>query len=161
MKNLYNMRKLIFSTALILAGSFVMAQQAPRQKTKAEMMAKRTEMKEIREAKQRQHLAEMEKELNLSKAQVAQIQAMQEKRKAERLTKLQTAKKERGERNTEMKEKMQRRDDEMRRILSPEQFEKWNANRKGKMMERRGKFQNKKGVHPRHQKMDKMRSNPV
>ncbi len=146
------MKKIFLSAAVFAMGTFAMAQQTPEpQKTRAEMMKQRAEKDQNREERHAKHMAQMKQELNLSDAQVAQINAMHERRKAERLTKPVESMEQRQAKSSEMKQKMQQKDAEMRKILSAEQYEKWNANRKAKMEQRKGKFQNKKGDRQRLQ----------
>ncbi|WP_332022850.1 hypothetical protein [Kaistella sp.] len=69
------MKKIVFSAAFVVMGTFAMAQQTPmmNKKDPAEMEQKRQEK-----------LKMMQAELNLTGAQVAQIKALQDKKMAER-----------------------------------------------------------------------------
>lgn len=124
------MKKLVLA-AFIGLGSFAMAQQStpltPQQKE--ERQAKRAEMHQ-------QRMNEMKQELGLSDSQVAQINALQDRRKAEMKTKMDAQKADR-------KAKNQAADDEMRKILSPDQYTKWQASRKEKMEKRKEMMKNK------------------
>lgn len=124
------MKKLVLA-AFIGLGSFAMAQQGspltPQQKE--ERQAKRAEMHQ-------QRMNEMKQELGLSDSQVAQINALQDKRKAEMKTKMDAQKAER-------KAKNKAADDEMRKILSPDQYTKWQASRKAKMEKRKEMMKNR------------------
>ena len=139
------MKKLIFGMALIGMGSFAMAQQVqPTPQQRAERQAKRVEMQKQNEAKRAQHLAEMEKELGLDKTQVAQIKAIQDRNQAERKAENQRNMELRKQKMEVMKKKKQDMDNEMRRILTPEQYQKWEAKKQARMQERKEKFQNRK-----------------
>lgn len=124
------MKRLVLAVFIGL-GSFAMAQQAspltPQQKE--ERQAKRAEMHNER-------MAQMKQELGLSDSQVTQINALQDKRKAEMKLKMEAQKAER-------KAKNKAADDEMRKILSPDQYAKWQANKKAKMDNRKEMMKNR------------------
>ncbi|MFL9834558.1 Spy/CpxP family protein refolding chaperone [Chryseobacterium terrae] len=109
------MKKLVLAAAFIVTGSFAMAQQVNPQGKKIN----REEMHKKMEMKHQERMNEMQKELNLNESQVAKIKDLHEKRKAE------------------MKAKRQQMDNDMKTILSPDQYDKWQASRKAKMEERK------------------------
>lgn len=122
------MKKLIASLA-IFGATFAMAQQTPRQMDPA----KKQEM----QAKKQAHLDAMKKDLNLTSAQVNQLKAITDKHQAQR-------EKERMEMQQLRKQKMeagkmqkQQMDDEIRKILTPEQYQKWQLKKKENMQNRR------------------------
>lgn len=127
------MKKLVFSLALVTIGTFAMAQHSPMKKMdKADMQQK----KEAR-------MQEMKQQLGLSDAQVAKLNALQEKKSAERLqahTKQMEAKK------ADMKAKREQADNDLKQILTPEQYTKWQTIRKQKMEERKTKMMERKSA---------------
>lgn len=127
------MKKLLFSMAILGLGTFAMAQ-----KTESNMKMNSPEMKQKMEMKQQQHLDKMKTDLNLSDAQVIQIKEMQEKQHQQRRAKMDAAK----SKNAMMKNRGAA-NDEMKSILTPAQYEKWQASRTEKMQMRKDKMQNK------------------
>ncbi len=128
--------------ALALSGTFAMAQEkatsaiSPEQK-KAQIMEKNAEIRN------RSQLERMKKELNLTDDQVTKIKALQDKKlqevKAQRI-KMQEVKKENEETRKTVKNDM---DNELKKILTPEQYTKWDTNRKereAKIKERSSKM---------------------
>jgi Spy/CpxP family protein refolding chaperone len=144
--NLFNdMKKLILAAAFLSLGTFAMAQKAPvTPEQKVAMEKRRAEMQQNREVKQQQHLSEMQKELNLTKVQVDKIHAIQDRHQAERKTQMQQNQQLRKQKMEGMKLKQQQMDNEMRAILTPEQYQKWQAKKQMKMAERKAKFQHNK-----------------
>ena len=141
------MKKLIFGIALIGMGGFAMAQQTqPTAQQKAEREARRMEMQQKNTERRAQHLEQIKQELNLSDAQMTKLRAMQDRKAAERKGEMQKNQEMRKEKMAMMKEKRQQHNNEMKQILTPEQFQKWEANRKAKMQERKEKFQDRKDV---------------
>ena len=109
------MKKLVLAIAFIGMGSFVMAQQSPlTAQQKADRQAKKTEMHDKR-------MSKMQQELGLTDSQVAQINALQDKRKGEMKANMQAQTADRRAQN-------QAANDEMKRILTPDQYTKWQAN---------------------------------
>lgn len=116
------MKKLILSAAFLGLGVFGFAQQA----TKADMGQKRAE-----------YLQKMKQELNLSDTQVAQLKALHASKAAERKQDFDTKK---GERMQKMKEN----EAEVQKILTPEQFKKFQELKAKKMAERKENFKDRK-----------------
>lgn len=110
------MKKLVLGLAFASMGTFAMAQQAPVNKERKAKM----------EYNYQQKMEEMQKELNLTDAQMNQMKALHEKRKAERND---TMKKSIEQRNA----KKEAHKAEMKAILTPEQYQKWEAKRAEKM----------------------------
>jgi len=129
------MKKIILSIALIGIGSFAMAQQTTT--TPQNREAKRTEFQQQRMQKEQEHLDQMQKDLNLNQSQVAQIKALHEKRKAEMKAEFDKNKDARQAKMEEMKAKRAQMDADMKNILTPDQYNKWQADRKAKMEQRK------------------------
>lgn len=129
------MKKLVLSAAFVAVGTFSMAQQTPmtQKKDPAQMEQKREEK-----------LKEMKTELQLSDAQVAKIKELQDRKMAERKQAVPQIKAERKARMEKMKAKRDEMNAEMRQILTPAQYDKWEANKKAKMQERQSKMQMRK-----------------
>lgn len=127
------MKKLVLAIAFIGIGSFAMAQQT----TPQDRVAKRAEMQQKMQQKEQEHLAEMQKDLNLNASQVAQIKALHETRKAEMKAEFEKNKEVRQAKMEEMKAKRAQMDADMKKILTPEQYDKWQADRKTKMEQKR------------------------
>lgn len=123
------MKKLVLAIAFIGMGSFAMAQQT----TPQDREARRAEMQQ----KEQEHLAQMQKDLNLNASQVAQVKALQEKRKAEMKADFVKNKEVRQAKMEEMKAKRAQMDADMKKILTPDQYDKWQADRKVKMEQKR------------------------
>jgi len=136
--NLEQMKKLVLAIVFIGMGGFAMAQQAPQDKK-----INREEMKHKMQQKEQERIAEMQKELNLNESQVAQIKGLHEKRKAEMKNDFEKNKEQRQARMEKMKAKRQQMDNDMKKILSPEQYDKWQAGKKAKMEERRAMMKEK------------------
>lgn len=132
------MKKLVLSVAFATVGTFAMAQQRPQQQMPSKWGEEHQQMMEQRRA---QHLAEMQKDLNLSQAQVAQIKALHEKNQAQREQQRVQNQQLRMQRMEAVKKNRQQTDDEMRKILTPEQYTKWQAKRQQQMMNRTDKMQ--------------------
>jgi len=116
------MKKLILSAAFLGLGVFGFAQTT----TKADFTQKKAE-----------RLQQMKQELNLTDAQVAQIKALHESKAAERKQEM-TAKKE------DRMQKMKENEAEMQKILTPEQYKKFQELKAKKMAERKAQFQDRK-----------------
>lgn len=127
------MKKLVLAIACIGIGSWAMAQQT----TPQDRETRRAEMQQKMQQKEQEHLAQMQKDLNLTTSQVAQVKALQEKRKAEMKADFVKNKEARQARMEEMKAKRAQMDADMKKILTPEQYDKWQADRKAKMEERK------------------------
>ncbi|MCD9856381.1 hypothetical protein LUD75_16785 [Epilithonimonas sp. JDS] len=118
------MKKIILSAAFLGLGVFGFAQQT----TKADFTQKRAEK-----------LQQMKQELNLSDAQVAQIKALHEAKAAERQQNV-SAKKE------DRMQKMKQNEAEMQKILTPEQYKKFQELKAKKMAERKENFKGRKSA---------------
>ncbi|MDQ0478047.1 hypothetical protein [Chryseobacterium sp. MDT2-18] len=118
------MRKLILSAAFLTIGTFAMAQQTEKMK----------QMDPVKmEQKRAEHLKKMQSELNLSDAQVSKIKALQDKKMAERMKNAPQKQAERKARMEKMNALRAQHEAEMKQILTPEQYQKWQANKKQKM----------------------------
>ncbi|PZU81201.1 MAG: hypothetical protein DI529_15845 [Chryseobacterium sp.] len=118
------MKKLILSAAFLGLGVFGFAQTT----AKADYSQKKAE-----------RLQQMKQELNLTDAQVAQLKALHESKAAERKQEM-TAKKE------DRMQKMKENEAEMQKILTPEQYKKFQELKAKKMAERKEKFQERKSA---------------
>ncbi|WP_027380319.1 hypothetical protein [Chryseobacterium daeguense] len=129
------MKKLVLAIAFIGMGGFAMAQQTTP--TPQEKEAKRAEMKQKFQQREQEHLAQMQKDLNLSQDQVDKIKALHEKKKSEMKANFDKNKETRQAKMEQMKAKRAEMDAEMKQILTPEQYGKWQADRKEKMEKRK------------------------
>ncbi|MDM1557494.1 hypothetical protein PYS58_18680 [Chryseobacterium indologenes] len=127
------MKKLVLAIAFIGMGGFAMAQQT----TPQDREARRAEMQQKMQQKEQEHLVQMQKDLNLNATQVAQVKALQEKRKAEMKADFEKNKEVRQAKMEEMKAKRAQMDADMKKILTPDQYDKWQADRKNKMEQKR------------------------
>ncbi len=132
------MKKLVLAIALIGTGSFAIAQQAPHDKN-----VNKEEMHQKMQQKEQERMAEMQKDLNLNQNQIAQIKNLHEKRKAEMKNEFDKNKEQRQAKMGQMKAKREQMDNDMKKILSPEQYDKWQAGKKAKMEERRAMMKEK------------------
>ena len=119
---------------MIGMGSFAMAQQTT---TPPDKQARRAEMQQKMQEREQEHMAKMQKELNLNQTQVTQIKALNEKRKAEMKATFDQNKENREAQMDQMKAKRAQMDAEMKNILTPQQYDKWQADRKAKMEQRK------------------------
>ena len=126
------MKKNVFSAAFVVMATFAMAQQTPmmNKKDPAEMEQKRQEK-----------LKMMQAELNLTSAQVAQIKALQDKKMAERQQNAPQMQAERKAKMEAMKARQEQWNAEMRKILTPEQYQKWETKKQQNMQNKRQKMQ--------------------
>lgn len=127
------MKKLVLAIAFIGMGSFAMAQQT----TPQDKQAKRAEMQQKMQQRDQEHIEKMQKDLNLNQTQVAQIKDLHEKRKAEMKAEFDKNKGERQAKMEKMKVKREQMDADMKKILTPQQYDKWQADRKVKMAQRK------------------------
>ena len=113
------MKKIVLSAAFVILGTFAMAQQTPmmNKKDPAQMEQKRQEKLKV-----------MQTELNLTNAQVAQIKALQDKKMAERQQNAPQMQAERKAKMEAMKARQEQWNAEMRKILTPEQYQKYQKN---------------------------------
>ena len=126
------MKKVVLSAAFVILGTFAMAQQTPmmNKKDPAQMEQKRQEK-----------LKMMQTELNLTNAQVAQIKALQDKKMAERQQNAPQMQAERKAKMEAMKARQEQWNAEMRKILTPEQYQKWETKKKQNMQNKGQKMQ--------------------
>ena len=126
------MKKIVFSAAFVVMGTFAMAQQTPmmNKKDPAQMEQKRQEK-----------LKMMQAELNLTSAQVAQIKALQDKKMAEKQQNAPQMQAERKAKMEAMKARQEQWNAEMRKILTPEQYQKWETKKKQNMQNKGQKMQ--------------------
>ena len=126
------MKKIVLSAAFVIIGTFAMAQQTPmmNKKDPAQMEQKRQEK-----------LKMMQTELNLTNAQVAQIKALQDKKMAERQQNAPQMQAERKAKMEAMKARQEQWNAEMRKILTPEQYQKWETKKKQNMQNKGQKMQ--------------------
>ena len=119
------MKKLVLSLAFVGLGAIAMAQQ--QQKMPPQMDP------ETMQQRQDQRLAQMQRDLNLSPSQVSQIKALQDKRQGERMNNRIEMQKAKKMRQDKMKKNRQEMDNDMKRILTPEQYQKWQTMRQNRM----------------------------
>ena len=126
------MKKIVLSAAFVIIGTFAMAQQTPmmNKKDPAQMEQKRQEKLKV-----------MQTELNLTNAQVAQIKALQDKKIAERQQNAPQMQAERKAKMEAMKARQEQWNAEMRKILTPEQYQKWETKKKQNMQNKGQKMQ--------------------
>ncbi|ASW74887.1 hypothetical protein IQ37_12690 [Chryseobacterium piperi] len=134
------MKKLVLAIAFIGMGSFAMAQQT----TPQEKQATRAEMQQKMQQKEQEHLEKMQKDLNLNQTQVAQIKDLHAKRRAEMMASFEKSKGNRQAKMEQMKAKRAQMDADMKNILTPEQYTKWQADRQAKMEQRKAMMKDKK-----------------
>jgi len=118
--------KKLFLAALLVVGLATFAQDKKERPSRAEME------KMSPEQRNELHLKKMTSELDLNAKQQEQISQII----SEKSTKREAMKTERKNKMLEEKKEM---DEKMKKILTPEQYEKWNANkekRRGQMKER-------------------------
>lgn len=120
------MKKLILSSAFLGLGVFGFAQTTSDRKGDFEQ-------------KKAARMQEMKQELNLTDAQVAQLKALHESKAAERKQEMATKKIDRAQ-------KMKENEAEMQKILTPEQYKKFQELKAKKMAERKEKFQERKSA---------------
>jgi len=120
------MKKLFLTAAFLGLGVFGFAQTT--QARKADFEQKKAE-----------RLQKMKQELNLSDAQVAQIKALHERKAAERKQEM-LAKKE------DRMKMMKDNEADMQKILTPEQYKKFQELKAKKMAERKGQYQKRKAA---------------
>ena len=118
------MKKLILSAAFLGLGVFGFAQ---------------TTAKTDHSQKKAEHLQKLKQELNLTDAQVAQLKALHESKAAERKQEMKAKKEDRMQ-------KMKENEAEMQKILTPEQYKKFQELKAKKMAERKEHFQKRKAA---------------
>lgn len=121
------MKKLFLTAAFLGLGIFGFAQTTDR---KADFEQKKAE-----------RMQKMKQELNLSDAQVEQIKALHAKKAVERKQEMAAKKEDR----TKM---MKNNEAEMQKILTPDQYKKFQDMKARKMAERKELFQKRKAAEP-------------
>lgn len=132
------MKKLLLSAAFLAIGTFAMAQQ----NNQMQKMQKRDPAQ--MEQKRAERMKMMQTELNLSNDQVAKIKDLQDRKMAERKANEPQMKADRKAKMEEMKTKRDQWNSEMKQILTPEQYQKWQSNNKGKMQDLKGKMDDRR-----------------
>lgn len=125
------MKKLFLSMAFVGLGTFAMAQQ-----TQPTMKADRGGHGQNMEMRQQKQLDNLKAELNLTDAQVSQIKAVQQKNMAERKANMSnnnSATMSKADRKDVKMEKRNNMQDEMKQILTPNQYTKWELHMKQKL----------------------------
>lgn len=128
------MKKLVLSIALVGFGTFAMAQSTTNQSEN-----RPRPNKEMMQKMQTERLAKMKEELNLTDDQVSQIKALQEKQQTER-------KAEQKEQREEMKARRENMNAEMKKILTAEQYTKWQNQEKERMQNMKNRMPMKKSA---------------
>ena len=126
------MKKIFLTLALGIA-TITFAQQGNPEMKKQNWEDRKVQMQE----KQQKHLEKMKQDLNLSEVQVKQIKDLQDKEFADREANFKQKEAMRAEKMKEMKAKRDAHNAEMKKILSPEQYQKWEKQRDEKMQERK------------------------
>ncbi len=111
------MKKLVLSAAFIVLGTFAMAQTEKFQKMDPAKM----------EQKRAEKMQKMKADLGLSDDQVAKIKALQDKKMEERKANAPQLQAERAAKAEQFKAKKEQYKAEMKAILTPEQYQKWEA----------------------------------
>src|SRR5690606_10577670 len=109
------MKKVVFAAVLFAAGTFAMAQQS------------------VATDSQQAEMAKMKAELGLSQDQMLKIEAMHNKHRAERKVQMDKSREAMKQNMEQMKAKKEARNAEMKAILTPEQYAKWQEGRAAKM----------------------------
>lgn len=129
-----HMKKIVLSAAFAVIGTFAMAQQSPQMQKKDP-----AQMEQMRAEK----LQKMKTELNLSDQQVAKIKSLQDKKIAERKENAPKIQAERKAKMEAMKAKKEQWNAEMKQILTPEQYQKWQTKQKERMENKHEKHMKK------------------
>ena len=148
------MKKIFLTLALGIA-TITFAQQGNPEMKKQNWEDRKVQMQE----KQQKHLEKMKQDLNLSEAQVKQIKTLQDKEFADREANFKQKEAMRAEKMKEMKAKRDAHNVEMKKILSPEQYQKWEKQRDEKMQERKEMMKErggKKGMRAKKMPVDEM-----
>ena len=132
------MKKLFLGAAFLTLGTFAMAQQNDQM----QKMQKRDPAQ--MEQKRADNMKMMQSDLNLSTAQVAQIKALQDKRMEERKANAPQMQTDRKAKMEMMKSKKDQWNSEMKQILTPDQYQKWQSMRKEKMHDRKSNMDMRK-----------------
>ena len=130
--------KKIFLTLALGVATITFAQQMDRP-AKMDPEQRKAEMQK----KQQEHLDKMSKDLNLSKDQVKKIKDLQDKQMADMQKNMQQRDVDRKAKMDEMKKKQDAHAAEMKKILTPEQYDKWQKQRLENMQKQRDAWKNK------------------
>lgn len=130
------MKKVFLGIGLFGMMGFAMAQQTTPQDRQQRMQERQAKM----EQKHQERMAEMQKDLNLSPDQIQKINVMHQARKNERAVQMQQRQEMRKQKMAEMDKRRKETDDQMRQILNPDQYAKWQAKKQAKMQENKGKW---------------------
>lgn len=120
------MKKIFLATLLIGSTGMIMAQQTPDKS--ADMKAK----KEKREKMHEDHFNKMKTELNLTPDQEQKIKALHEQNKQEMKQNHEVMK-------AKMDAKREQNDAQMKQILTPEQYTKWQALKEKRKAEKKAR----------------------
>ena len=119
--------------AAVCLGTFAMAQQTQS----STMKMKNGDMKQKMEMHQQKRLDKMKTDLNLNDDQMMKIKMMQQERAQDRQNKMA------GKRDAKMQNRKNEKN-QMKQILTPEQYTKWESHMKDKMEKNKGKKMMKK-----------------
>lgn len=141
-------KKLILSLAITGFGFVSYAQRKMPPKKDVDRQSKIEE-------KRAKRMTEMQKDLNLTPQQVSQIEAVQDKRAILREQKRQQMLEQRKSKMAMRKKDSAQTDKEMREILTPEQYQKWEASKEDKFRSRHNKMMRDRerlrpGMHKKH-----------
>ncbi len=134
------MKKVFLSLAFVAIGTFAMAQ-------KTDKMQKMDPVK--MEQKRADHLMKMKTEYNLSDAQVMKIKGLQDQRMAQRKLEAPQRQAERKAKMEMMRTKRTQHNAEMRQIMTPDQYQKWEA-KQNQNRQQRGKMVKNNRMHRMH-----------
>lgn len=130
------MKKIILSAAFVAVGTFAIAQQNMgnmQRKDPAQMEQKRAE-----------NMKQMQSDLNLTSAQMAQIKALHDKKMADRKANAPQMQADRKAKMDRMKSNQEEWNGEMKKILTPDQYKTWEAKKQEKMQNKRNNMQQRK-----------------
>lgn len=128
------MKKIVLSALFVITGSFAMAQQGAMMKNRSP---------EQMEQRRADNMKQMQANLNLTPAQVTQINTLHDKKMAERNQNMPMMQAQRKAKMQAMQEKRTQHAAEMRKILTPEQYKKWEVTRNDRMQNNSKKMQNR------------------
>ncbi len=123
------MKKIFVGLFLLGTMSMALAQQTPDNQKNMEQ--RKAEMQK----KHQERIDEMKKDLNLSDAQVQKMNVLHQKNQEDRMRRME----QRHQQRIEMKKKHEQMDNEMKQILTPEQYQKWQTKRQERMKDAKGK----------------------
>ena len=123
------MKKLFLSAAILGLGTFAMAQQTEATKAPQQMHAKKGD-----------RLVAMQKELNLSDAQVSQLKELYDKKRV-------AGEQKREANKADFQKRKEQHEAELKGILTPAQFTKWQSLKEEKMKERKSGETARKSMH--------------